>query len=110
SGFLEEAEVVDAAHTRVVAQELRNVSCVLHRTRHAQLQRLEGPHHEPSGHRVAHRAEDRAHRADRRDHALRTEARARDQVTMTADVLRERVEYQVRTVRERLLPERTEER
>jgi hypothetical protein len=59
---------------------------------------------------IGHRAEDGAHAAHGRDDVLGAQARAGDEVAVAADVLGQRVQHQVGAVRERLLPERPEER
>ena len=83
---------------------------VLGRPADAQFERFEAAAEHPGGVRIERRAERRTHRGDRLHRVHRTEHRAADDVGMAADIFGERIERVVGAERQRLLPDRSEER
>ena len=94
----------------MAAQKVRHLARALGRGGHSELQRFERAHQQPAGIGIAHRAEDRAHAADRLERCGRARAAAGDQIGMAADIFGERRHDQVGAVRERRLEQGSEHR
>src|SRR5205085_10987677 len=67
TAFLEEAEIADALHLRMIAQEAAHLVGILAGAGHAKLQRLEAAEQHPGGVGIGDRAERVAEHADRVD-------------------------------------------
>ena len=108
--FLEKTEIAHLLHLRVALEEFGDLTRAGEGRLHAQLHRLQRACEHPARVRIEIGAHARAQLAHRRQHRRRPHGRAADQVGMPADILGERVDRDVRAVRERGLTDRTEDR
>ena len=93
----------------MILEECADLFGIFTRARHPQFNRFQAAQQHPRGVGIA----DRAHRVAQHPHrvhpVLRSRKPTRDQIGMPADVLGERIDDDVRTVLQRMLPQRAEE-
>ncbi len=88
----------------MVAKECAHLLGAFASPRHAQFQRFKATQEHPGGVGIADAAHWVADQTDLVEHGLRTDQRAGDQVAMAADVLGQRVDRDIRSLRQRLGP------
>ena len=106
----QKAQIPDRRDPGMPAQKVRRLARALGGGGHSELERFERPHQHPAGVGIAHRAEDRAHAADRLERLRRARAAAGDQIGMAADIFGERRHDQIGPVRQRRLVQGSEHR
>src|ERR1700736_5598735 len=104
----QESQIPDRCDLRMSIEEACDLARAFRRGRHSELQGLEGTHQQPTGMRIAHRAQDRAHATDRFEYSRRSRTCAGNQVGMTADIFSKRRDDQISTMCQRGLIDRSQ--
>ena len=102
------AEIAQSVDLGVVLEEGADLSRVFARAGHPQFDGFQAAQQHPCSIRIADGANRVAQHPHRVHPALGPGQPARDQVRMPADVLGQRINHDIRAVRERVLPQRTE--
>src|SRR5215831_3206656 len=104
----QESQIPDRRDLRMSIEERCNFARAFRRRHHSELQGLERTHQQPTGMRIAHRAQDRAHATDRLQYSGRSRTSAGNQVGMASDIFSKRRDDQVGAMCQRGLIERSQ--